>query len=351
MLSPALSGSGNLSITGGGNNEVWFNGDHSAFAGTLTVAPATGAILGAASATSAGAKYAVNGTLYFGNGSAPGTYNLGELSGSGIVTGDNVTSFTVQVGGLNADSTFSGVIGGGAGTMSFIKTGSGSLTLSGANTYAGGTTLNGGTLRYGVTNALPTSGAVAVNGGELDLATASGTIGTLNLVSGSVLGSSTSSLSANSYTLASGTVAVNLGDRTASTLIVGAGNVILSGNNTYTGGTTISGGTLQLGTGGADGSIDPTPRGVRQSAPSASIGPTISRSPAHHRHGRRQQVGTERRDPLRQQRLQRAHEHFGRHAGRCGALGATPIMLAANTDLTVSGTVGNGAIIVRSGRP
>jgi len=35
----------------------------------------------------------------------------------------------------------------------------------------------------------------------------------------------------------------------------GPGTLILTGTNTYTGGTTISGGTLQLGNGGASGSI------------------------------------------------------------------------------------------------
>jgi fibronectin-binding autotransporter adhesin len=35
----------------------------------------------------------------------------------------------------------------------------------------------------------------------------------------------------------------------------GTGTMILSGDNSYTGGTTISAGTLQLGNGGANGSI------------------------------------------------------------------------------------------------
>jgi autotransporter-associated beta strand protein/T5SS/PEP-CTERM-associated repeat protein len=57
----------------------------------------------------------------------------------------------------------------------------------------------------------------------------------------------------------------------------GPGTLILTGTNTYTGGTTISGGTLQLGNGGASGSIVGT---SRTTAPSPSIAPTCSRSAA-----------------------------------------------------------------------
>uniref|UniRef100_UPI0013CF6EC6 autotransporter-associated beta strand repeat-containing protein n=4 Tax=Pseudomonadota TaxID=1224 RepID=UPI0013CF6EC6 len=41
----------------------------------------------------------------------------------------------------------------------------------------------------------------------------------------------------------------------ASLTKAGAGTLILSGTNSYTGGSTVSGGTLQLGDGGATGSI------------------------------------------------------------------------------------------------
>jgi fibronectin-binding autotransporter adhesin len=55
----------------------------------------------------------------------------------------------------------------------------------------------------------------------------------------------------------------------------GPGTLILTGSNTYTGGTTITGGTLQLGNGGAGGSIAATSRTM---AHLPSTAPTRSRS-------------------------------------------------------------------------
>jgi len=74
--------------------------------------------------------------------SGANNYNIGALSGisSGTLTlGGN----SVNVGGNNASTTYSGII---EGSGDVTKSGNGILTLSGANTYSGTTTVSGGTL-------------------------------------------------------------------------------------------------------------------------------------------------------------------------------------------------------------
>ncbi|MEO1994656.1 MAG: autotransporter-associated beta strand repeat-containing protein, partial [Planctomycetaceae bacterium] len=69
---------------------------------------------------------------------------IAALAGGGT-TGGNVTlgAQTLTVGDAS-DTTFSGIISGGGGSL--LKNGTGTLTLTGANTYTGGTTASAGTL-------------------------------------------------------------------------------------------------------------------------------------------------------------------------------------------------------------
>ena len=69
------------------------------------------------------------------------TYNLGGLKGAdALAIGDN----SISVGANNQSTSFTGVIGTGAGGL--IKVGTGALTLGGANSYTGATTVNSGSL-------------------------------------------------------------------------------------------------------------------------------------------------------------------------------------------------------------
>jgi autotransporter-associated beta strand protein len=144
-----------------------------------------------------------------------GTYNLGSNT---LIVGLNGLSTTVS-GTIN-----DGGASGGTGA-SLIKLGAGTLILSGANTYTGLTAVLAGTLQLG-------------DGGT----------------SGSILGNvfNHTTLAVNrSDTYTFGGIIIGDGQFVQ----MGPGTTVLTANSFYTGGTTISAGTLQLGSGGASGSI------------------------------------------------------------------------------------------------
>jgi autotransporter-associated beta strand protein len=155
------------------------------------------------------------------------------------------------------------------------KAGTGTLTLSAANTYTGGTTISAGTLQFAKTNAMPATGAVdvgtgttlAVKAGGTDEFTSetngAGSIGGLlsgvggqgaavNYTGNVSLGIDTANASGGTMTYAG--AMTNVGT-TLALQKLGANTLVLSGVNTYTGSTTISAGTLQIGNGGATGSL------------------------------------------------------------------------------------------------
>ncbi len=212
-----------------------------------------------------------------------GTYNLGANT---LVVGLNGLSTTVS-GTIN-----DGGMSGGSGA-SLVKVGAGTLILTGANTYTGLTAVLGGTLQLGdggtsgsilgnLFNATTfainrsdtyTFGGIIVGGGAFvqmgpgttvftgnSFYTGGTTIsvGTLQLGNGGTSGAIIGDV------LNNGTLAVNRSDTLTLGGVIsgagafqqnGAGTTILAGDNTYGGGTTINAGTLQLGDGGASGSI------------------------------------------------------------------------------------------------
>ena len=72
-----------------------------------------------------------------------------------------------------------------SGLSSFTKSGAGTLTLTGASTYTGPTIIAAGTLALGLSNALPTSGALTLSGGTFALNGFSQSLGLLSLTSNS----------------------------------------------------------------------------------------------------------------------------------------------------------------------
>ena len=129
-----------------------------------------------------------------------------------------------------------------SGSGSLTKSGAGMLTLSGSNSYAGGTIVSAGILRLGSATALPTIGALTVNGGEIDLNGNNLTVSSLAGLGGTIsLGSGTLTASTAGNTVLSAAITGTGGLNKS-----GGGTLVLSGANTYTGPTSIDGGRLAV---------------------------------------------------------------------------------------------------------
>lgn len=87
-----------------------------------------------------------------------------KISGGGSINKNIGGASKLLVGVGNGSSVFNGIIANAAGTLSFTKNGTGTITLSGNNTYSGGTTINGGTLTAGRATAFGT-GTITINAG------------------------------------------------------------------------------------------------------------------------------------------------------------------------------------------
>ena len=134
-------------------------------------------------------------------------------------------------------------------------TDAGTLTLIGTNTYTGGTNLNGGIVNVGVARdrghfgPLGTSGPINFAGGTLQYSASNQYDYSSRF---SYAANQPYSIDTNGQTV---TFATALGSAGGTLTKLGGGTLILANNNAYSGGTTVSGGTLQIGNGGAIGSI------------------------------------------------------------------------------------------------
>jgi autotransporter-associated beta strand protein len=236
-------GTSTLTLAGGVNA---YTGVTTVSGGALSVAAlADGGVasdIGASSSSAANLVLNSGGLQYTGGGaSIDRLFTLGtgggtiDASGSGALNLNN--SGAVALNGVGAraltltgadvnDNTLAAALGNNGGATSLTKSGAGKWVLTADNTKSGVTTIAAGTLQVGA-------------GG------ASGSVGTGNIVNNG-------SLIFNR----SGTVTNGIVSGTGSVTLDGSGTVILPGNNTYSGGTTINNGTLQVGNGGATGSLN-----------------------------------------------------------------------------------------------
>jgi autotransporter-associated beta strand protein len=145
-----------------------------------------------------------------------GNLSLGTSAGTFCVNQGSATDLTIA-------ANISGSPAGG-----LVKSGNGLLTLCGSNSYSGGTTVSSGTLQVGNGNSNVSlgSGPVFVNANSM-----------LNFDLGNTLAIANPITSGGEVSL------------------VGAGTVVFTASNTYSGGTAITSGTLQIGNGGASGSL------------------------------------------------------------------------------------------------
>ncbi len=223
-------GARNLVVSGwtnDGGNTIVLSGSNS-YSGTTTLSSGTLSIAGDGNIGA--------GALSLGAGTTLAVTAAGTIDNAVGLTG-NATLDNA------ADVTLSGVLSGAA---TLTKTGAGTLTLSNAGNKAamsGGITVTAGTLSIAATNVL-SAGILTLDGGALAVSVAT-TIG-----EAIVLGASGGSISNGGVATLSGVIS-GAGALTK----IGAGILVLSGDNTYGGGTTISAGTLQVGAGGATGSI------------------------------------------------------------------------------------------------
>ncbi len=208
-VSGAISGAGNLSVSGPGTLVLTNSGN--TYAGTTTV----------------------TGNLQIGSGAAVGSFGAGTVTNTGIITFNSTTDMTIATT----------LAGGGAITQN----GTDVLTLSGNNTYSGNTTINNGIVRYGTVTGLSVGNVVVVTPGKLDL---NGLSVALNSLSGNgtvdnLLSGSNATLNFNGGSVTSTTTIQN----TAGNITVskgGSGTLAFGGNSTYTGGTIAAGASTTL---------------------------------------------------------------------------------------------------------
>lgn len=229
-LSGVISGSGSLVKTGTGTLVIGYNSLPNTFTGGVMITSGTlgifqGNSLGALpGSTTTQLTFAGNSTLQF-EVANPTALNANRafMIASGVTATIDTQAYNV---------TINGALGGSGGVLA--KAGNGTLTLNGNNTYGGGTVVSAGTLKMGNANAIgPSSTALTLNGGTLDLNGFSKTVGALASTGGSIVGLDLGSgLAAASATI-SGTTYIGI--NAASISAAGTYSLITSSGGGLTG--------------------------------------------------------------------------------------------------------------------
>ena len=273
-MSGVISGSGDLSIGGGGFNGTLNLTAVNTYTGATVINSGTLALGGTGSiADSSSITVASTGTFDISQTTAGASITTLTGSGNLALGGQELT--------VTAGGTFSGVIadgGVGAGTKGSLIVAGGTETLSGTNTYTGDTTIDpGATLALFGTGSIADSTPVLDNGTfDISQASLGAAITTLSGSGHVALGANLLLITAGSTTFSGVIADGGIGGGTTGMLAVSGGTQTLSGINTYTGGTLIdSGATLALrGTGSIAQSVVVADNGtfdISQTTAGASI--------------------------------------------------------------------------------
>ncbi|MEI6558828.1 MAG: DUF4347 domain-containing protein [Rhodospirillaceae bacterium] len=235
-LKGALTGSGALAVTGGGDLDFWnadgFTGDMNVSSGTWMTAFGTSGF-GTGNAITLGASNRVS--------VSGGTRTISSnfvLAGDATLATDTATNLTAN----GAIITFSGTISetGGSHGLTLINTDSANnntLRITGTNTYSGTTTVFNNSKASVATDSNMGGGTgLVLNTGSTLVITGSNTI--TKTITG---GSATIEVGGSLAVELSGVIGGNTGRTLTKT---GTGTLTLSNANTYTGLTTVSAGTL-----------------------------------------------------------------------------------------------------------
>ncbi|CAN7423228.1 autotransporter-associated beta strand repeat-containing protein [Caulobacter sp. LjRoot300] len=193
--------------------------------------------LGAGATVLTGASTYTGGTTI-----SAGTLQLGNGGSDGSIVGNVVNNGTLAFNRSDA-YIFGGTISG-AGRVTQI--GAGTTVLTGTNSFTGGASITAGTLQVSSdANLGAASGGLTFNGG------------TLNTTASFTSGRATNLTGAGIFSTDPGTTLTLTGAVSGAGALTknGAGTLTLAANNSYTGLTRINAGTLQIGNGGATGSI------------------------------------------------------------------------------------------------
>jgi len=223
--------------------------------GTITGTARSGVRVGSnASIDNSGTITGLTGIVFRDAGAGFGAPTNGSVFNSGTITGTGGTAinFAATAGAGPASLTIAptsiisgNVLGTGADTFQLGGTGAGAFNVNNvgaAQQYRGFTTFN----------KIGTSTWTLSGSGAQNWIVGQGTlIGDTNSLAGSAITDNAALVYNQSF---NGTHSGLIGGSGALTK-TGSGTVILTGDNTYSGGTTISAGILQLGNGGATGSV------------------------------------------------------------------------------------------------
>jgi len=241
---------------------------------------AGGTTIFAVNNTYLGDTYVSDGTLQIGTGGTTGTIGAGVLGVAGgktfavnradavtltqnviLVGGAGNSNFTVADGAAPTDLTLSGVV---SGTREFWKRGLGTLALTNVNSYGGSTVLVDGildlnTLANGATPGANGTGGIfiAQAGTPATLRYSGATASTDKIGANALQGTNANAIIEISNAATVLTITSQVGQNGAGKGFTktGPGSLVLANDSTYTGPTVVNTGTLQLGNGGATGTL------------------------------------------------------------------------------------------------